>query len=331
MNMLFKYSIIMGTCIAAAVSLMGCSSVKNENATAIPTLVSPVTEKLRTEPAKKGSVERTTYKAGYVVPIKKVDMCFKFKGGYLSKLNVKSGDTVKKGQVLAELDTTDKKNAIKEEEIRLKQAQLAYENAEQSGASETQKQILQLNIDAEKLKMKQLQDDLKSAVLTADISGKVINVADVKISQFISGYQSLLTIADTEGIQVQCDGNLPDFTIGSKAVIKAGSTSYKGEVVTNTYEPNSNSQNGRVVVKFLEEPKNLVIGDGVTVICTIEKKDNVVVIPYKAVRAGEDGHSYVKIYENDDIVERYIEKGIQDGDNIEITTGISEGEIVILN
>lgn len=331
MNMLLKYSAIMMTCITAAFSVMGCDSKEKVNANSVPTLVSPVTEKLRTEIAKKANIQRTGYKSGYVVPVNKVDMCFKFKGGYLAKLNVKAGDIVKKGQVLAELETTDKKNAIKEEEIRLKQTQLSYENAVENGVSDIQKQILQLNIDAENLKMKQLQQDLKSSVLTADISGKVINVADVKISQFISGYQPLLTIADTNGIQVQCDGNLPDFTIGSKAVIKAGTSSCMGEVVTNTYEPNSSSQNARVVVKFLEEPKNVNIGDGVTVICTIEKKDNVIVIPYKAVTSGEDGHSYVRIYENDDIIERYIEKGIQDGDNIEITTGLSEGEVVILN
>ncbi len=331
MNKPMKYSLVLGTCLAVSFCIIGCS-VKGRNDTkTVPTLISPVTEQIKTEMVKKGRVERTGYKTGYIIPVKKMDMCFKFKGGYLSTLNVKAGDMVKKGQVLAELDTTDKRNAIKEEEIRLKQAMLSYENAAQNGASDIQKQILQLNIDAENLKLKQLQEDLKNSVLTADISGKVINVADIKISQFISGYQVLLTIADTNGIQVQIDGNMSDFAIGSKAVIKSGSMSYNGEVVTNTYQANGNSQGSRVVIKFLDEPKNLNIGDGVTVVCTFEKKDNVLVIPNKALRAGEDGHAFVKVYENEDIIERYVEKGIQDENNVEITTGLSEGEIVILN
>lgn len=331
MNKLAKYSVVFGTCLMLAFSTTGCSPKGQEDTKTVPTLVNPVTEKIKTDVVKKGTIERTGYKAGYIVPVKKVDMSFKFKGGYLATLNVKAGDMVTKGQILAELDTTDKKNAIKEEEIRLKQAQLAYENAALNGASEIQKQILQLNIEAENLKMKQLQEDLKNAVLTADISGKVINVADIKISQFISGYQPLLTIADTTSIQVQCDGNLPDFAIGSKAVIKNGSKTYKGEVVTNTYQPNVNSQNARVVVKLLEEIKDLGIGDGVTVVCTFERKENALIIPYKAVKAGDSGHSYVRVYDKEDIIERYVEKGIQEGDYIEITSGVSEGEMVIVN
>jgi hypothetical protein len=86
-----------------------------------------------------------------------------------------------------------------------------------------------------------------------------------------------------------------------------------------------------VVAKFLKEPKNLNVGDGATVVCTFEKKEDVIVVPYKAVKAGEDGNAYVRIYEKEDIIERYVEKGVQDGDNIEITTGLSEGEIIILN
>lgn len=331
MNIFSKQSIALGACIMVSFTFIGCSAKGTEVSKSVPALISPVTEKVKTDIVKKGSIERTGYKSGYIIPVRKVDMCFKFKGGYLSSLNVKAGDIVRKGQILAELDTNDKKYAIQEEEIRLKQAQLSYDNAVLNGVSDIQKQILQLNIDAENLRLKQLQEDLKNSVLTADISGKVINVADIKISQFISGYQPLLTIADTNGVQVQIDGNLPDFAVGSKAVIKVGSSSYNGEVVTNTYQANGNSQNSRVVIKFSEEPKNLSVGEVVTVVCTFEKRENVLIVPSKAVKAGEDGHAYVRINENDDIVERYVEKGIQEGDSVEITTGLSEGEIIILN
>ena len=331
MNKWAKCSLVLGTCFAVSFGIIGCSIKGNEDTKTVPTLINPVTEELKTQTVKKGSIERTGYRSGYIIPVKKVDMCFKFKGGYLSTFNVKAGDVVKKGQVLAELDTTDKKYAIKEEEIRIKQAQLSYDNAVQAGASDIQKQILQLNVDAENLKMKQLQNDLKNSVLTADISGKVINVADIKISQFISGYQPLLTIADPNSVQAQCDGNLPDFVLGSKAVIKTSNKNYNGEVVTNTFQPNVSSPSNRVVLKFFDETKDLNVGDGVTVVCTFERKDNVIIIPYKAVKVGEDSHAYVKIYENGDTIERYIEKGIQDGDTVEITSGLSEGEIIILN
>lgn len=331
MNKWIKYSIIFGTSCSVLFSVVGCSNKSKDISKAVPTLVSPVTEEIRTQTVRKGTIERTGTRSGYISPVKKVDMCFKFKGGYLSKLNVKAGDIVKQGQILAELDTSDTKYAIKQEEIKLKQAQLSYDNAVQSGSSDIQKQILQLNIEAENLKLNQLKEDLKNSVLTADISGKVINVADVRISQFISGYQPLVTIADPNSIQVQCDGNLPDFAVGCRAIIRVVNTDYNGEVVTNTLQQGGNSQNNKVVIKFLDEVKNVEVGDSVTVICTFERKENVIVIPYKAVRIGEDGHNYVRLKDKDDIIERYVEIGIRNDDKVEITSGLSEDETIIIN
>lgn len=327
-----KYAATIGTSLVIFLNFTGCSSKGKDDTRTIPTLVSPAVEELKTQKVFKGSISKTSFTNGSIVPVKMTDMSFKLKGGNLLKLNVKAGDTVKAGQVIAELDVTSTKYDIEQEEIKLKQAQLSYDAAVQGNASDIQKQIMQLNVDSEMLRLEQLKKDVNNSVLTASVSGKVIFVADVKISQFISGYEPIVTIADTNSLQVQCQGNLSDFALGAKADIVAANGSYKGEVVTNTEQQNSNNTKvNKVVIKFQDQPKDLNVGDSVNITCIIQKKDNIIVVPSKAVRYGEDDHSYVKLSENGDIIERYIETGIQNGDYVEVTSGLSEGEILILN
>ncbi|MFL0247948.1 efflux RND transporter periplasmic adaptor subunit [Candidatus Clostridium stratigraminis] len=325
-----RKTLILGICLVISVGFAGCSSAKKEDKS-IPVLVSPVAENLKTEKVRKGSIEKVGQTNGTIVPAIKTDLCFKFKGGYLSKLNVKAGDLIKKGDIIAELDTTDLQYSIKLEALSVKAAQLTYDNAVKNNYPDIEQQKASLALQAENLKMEQLNNELKDSVLRAGAAGKVIFVADVKISQFISGFQTIATVADMNSIQVQSDGSLKDYAVGIKAVIEGNEKDYKGEIVSNTTANEGTTQNTKIVVKFLESAKGLNVGDVVTITCTFLKKEGVIVVPYKAVRFAVGDHPYVRISNDGDIIEKYVETGIQDGDNIEITSGLSEGDTIVLN
>lgn len=325
-----KKILMFGTCLMVSIGFIGCSSSLKEEKS-VPTLVSPVIEELKTEKVQKGSIEKTGQASGVIAPAIRTDLCFKFKGGYLSKLNVKAGDTVKKGDVIAELDTTDLQYSIKVEELSLKSAQLTFDNAVNSNFPVIEQQKASIALQVEKLKMEQLNDNLKNSVLRSEVSGKVIFVADVKISQFISGFQALATVADMSSLQIECEGKMPEFAVGSKAVIKNGDKEYKGQIVSNTSLNEGSVKNNKVVVKFLESTQGLNVGDTVVIVCTFIKKENVIVVPYKAVKFGDGDHPYVRLSNNGDILEKYVETGIQNGDYIEVTSGLSEGDTIVLN
>ena len=65
---------------------------------------------------------------------------FQPKGGNVAKISVSSGDTVQKGDVLVEMQTSDLEFAKEEAQIRYNQAKLAYNQ----GGGQDQKYNLQL-------------------------------------------------------------------------------------------------------------------------------------------------------------------------------------------
>jgi multidrug efflux pump subunit AcrA (membrane-fusion protein) len=162
-----RTAMILGICLAGTSALMGCGVKDKTEDRAVPTLVTPVTEEIKTSTVYFGSIEKKANTTGIVTAVVKADMSFKNKGGSLWKLNVREGDMVKKGQVIAELDTSDLKYDVKQQEIRVKQAQLSYDDSVNNNFSEITKQKLALALESEKLALSKIQENLKAAVLTA--------------------------------------------------------------------------------------------------------------------------------------------------------------------
>jgi len=106
---------------------------------------------------------------------------------------------------------------------------------------------------------------------------------------------------------------------------------YEGEVVANTILQDIQGAPTRIYIKFLGNSNGISLGEGVDVTCTFLQKDDVLLVPKKAVKTGEGSHPYLRIKEKDDVSERYIETGIEDSAYVEVISGVTEGELVIIN
>lgn len=328
--------IISGVCLSLMFGITGCRSSNENDLGAIPTLVSPAKEEYVTQKVIKGTVEKISTIRGKVVPVTKMDMYFKGKGGYLTKFNVKAGDMVKKGDVIATLDDTDVKYSIKQEEIKLKLAELSYGEAVKNNVSDYDQQKASLLLQSEKLQMEQLNNSLKGCTLSSGMTGKIIFAADVKLAQNISSFQTLVTIADINTYQIQCDTKNTDFPVGSKVNINILHTNYDGEVVTNTAmekksEDDTKKASDYIIINFTNLPQSLNLGEGADVTCTSAKKENILVVPSKSITLGAGNHPLVQVLSNGDKHERFIETGIDDGTNTEVISGITEGEEIVTN
>jgi HlyD family secretion protein len=71
----------------------------------------------------------------------------------------------------------------------------------------------------------------------------------------------------------------------------------------------------------------LVLGTNVDVEITVEKKENVLLVPESAVFE-KNRQYYVTVVENGQLIEKQVVKGLEDSDFIEIISGLNEGEIV---
>lgn len=114
--------------LAASMLLAACGNAQPINPTPIPDLPTPAAP---TYTVQRGLVARGVEFSARVQPASSETLSFQT-DGRIYKLNVKEGDTVKTGDVLAELDLSDLKRQLEQETIRLRTAESVLSNTLQS-------------------------------------------------------------------------------------------------------------------------------------------------------------------------------------------------------
>jgi len=348
MNSKWEKTIIFTTALLAATSFTACGFSRSQGTGSVPTLVAPAQEKKNTITVKRGDFELKSFLAGKIIPEVAKDMYFKGNGGYLLKINVKVGDEVKKGDIIAELDKDEISHQIKEQEIQLQLAKIDCEEAEKNNASDFDKQRLKLRLNLEEMKFDQLNENLKNSTLVSDMTGVVMGVQNLRAHQRIEPFQPLVVVAEKNKFLVQCDIRNAKVTLGSKVKIGIkiviAQPSADGEVISNTIleqstaqgKSNSNSneqpeESGRIIVKFNSEPKDFKFGDDVTVHYIAAKATNTLILPSNAIKFGAGNRPFVRLLKDGDVTEKYIEIGLNDDKNTEIISGLSENDTIIVD
>jgi len=80
--------------------------------------------------ARKGTLTATVSTTGQLVAVNQARLSFRT-AGVLKELNVQMGSTVKAGDVLAKLDTTDLEIALNQAQINLQNSQIKYQQLQQ--------------------------------------------------------------------------------------------------------------------------------------------------------------------------------------------------------
>lgn len=117
---LFLYTIISS-------SMTGCSLLPADEEASVPPVRKPPVIQYKTREIKKGTLVRTIEGTGQITSAKQYNMCFKDQRGRLKSINVKLGDKVKAGDILAELYSDDVERQLEEQDVILEKA--AYENS----------------------------------------------------------------------------------------------------------------------------------------------------------------------------------------------------------
>lgn len=124
--------------------------------------------------------------------------------GPLVRLNVDNGDVVREGQVLAEQDSELLQNELSMARLQLAQAERdldRYRNSLQSGGV-TQQQVdqAQLNVDAQKSRIKALQKQISQTTLEAPMAGTISGRA-VERGSYVNPGMRLFDIINTEKLR----------------------------------------------------------------------------------------------------------------------------------
>jgi len=315
-------------------SLSGCYLFPKEEEVLAPPLVEPPEITYETQEVKSGVIEKKISASGTFVSIEQANMFFKHRGGRLKDIHVKVGDYVEKGQVIAELDSSDLENQIKQQEIQLKKAQTRLSQVKAHSGDKYEQRMAQYDVELAKLTLDNLKRQLNECKLTADISGNVVYVdLNVSIGDYVDAYQTLIRVADPNKLQLQVTGpDTSSFNLGMEADVTIKKQTYSGKVVMTPADvPLDVPEEQRDIVRIEVDdlPEDVKLGESAQVSLILDKREDVIVIPRNLVR-NYMGRKYVLVLEDGLKKERDVEVGLETATEAEIMKGLEEGELLIV-
>jgi len=294
------------------------------------------------------------------------EVSFELSGKMISKVYVKKGDTVKKGQLLAELSSGGREAEIEQLEYQIARNKLLLKQAEenenyeisrrwlnymyQSGQSDQEKAALEEGIEnlqrdyrytkedcqdaiaLDEKQLEQLKTEARQSCVYASMAGTVMDIKDnlegststrgEVIMTVMDNTQCIFAVEDTEYASYFAEGQEVDMSIS----YGNGSGAYK--LVPYEME----KWGDKLLFSITEGNENGIIEPRTsgTIKVILEQKTQVLSLPVSAVHTA-DGKKYVYVVGENNMREvKWIETGLEGDDKIEVTSGLMEGEKVIL-
>lgn len=328
--------------LALSAAFAGCSLLPKEEAALKPPLVKPAKENFELYEVKKGSIVKQVTGVGTLASDKMEYLFFTESGGRLSSMNVSLGSEVKQGDVIAQLETGDLENKIRQQQIEVEKAEIMLEKAKEGMMGDAREiRLKALDVEKEKLELEHLRRQLEKTKLVSGVDGIVTYIEPIKEGDSVQAYKQLVTVSDPKQMKLTYEfTNLADLTgiqIGMEAEVRYKNATYAGKVVQiPATAPQSDvkaiqDKNAKsIVIDVAGLPADAAIGESADITIVTEKREDVLIIPRVGLRSYM-GRDYVQVMEGESRKEIDVEKGVVSATEVEIRKGLKEGQKVILN
>jgi len=344
-----KYAMIVGLIGIMSFSLVGCKANAEvlEPSQGIPVEAISVEEVNRQVDLK--------YK-GMVVPEDQVAYAFKT-GGRLETLNVKPGDSVKVGDVLATMENTDLSLQLSSASAQLQSAQKDVKKAEESwaynkdqldkmkqlyesgGISKNQLDQMQLNYDISESSLAQAREGSKAAQAGYEINNRLLDEAvliakedgvvlgtEFEVGELMGAQKPVVMMrSETQVVQVGVsETDIDSIAMETPVVIEDDGLSFEGVIVEINDVPDMATRT--YLVKVRVEGYGFRIGAITDVAFTTGNEDGVW-IPTTAVLS--DGEKFVYVVEEGRAFKRTVAIAGVNGFELQIE-GVKPGTEVVV-
>ncbi|UCC40956.1 MAG: efflux RND transporter periplasmic adaptor subunit [Candidatus Aminicenantes bacterium] len=287
---------------------------------------------------------------GIVEPERKVEV-FSRLSAYVKKIVKEEGAYVKENDILALLDDTEIKISFEQAKIQLEQAKLSLEEAEKNYNRnqelikrdliseqdfQTQEAVYkqrQLDYQNRMESFKNLQLQLNWTKIRA-LSEGYITERLIEMGDRVNSNQQVYTIEDFKPLLLRVSVPTSDaikLKIGMSAEVMTEilkGNVFKGDV--KLINPRIDVQTGtvKVTVEVFDETLSLKPGMFVEVRIAIGQKENVLVIPRKAILYKQN-KTFVFVLNRNQVSQREVLLGLLEEDYVEVTSGLEEGDVIV--
>jgi RND family efflux transporter MFP subunit len=275
--------------------------------------------------------------------------------GKVEKIYVEEGDIVKKGQILAELDTRSAKLLLEQAEAGLAVAKSNFNEAsknweriktlyEKGTVSPQQYEKAQLAYESTKAQLEHANSALNLANYQLDVSimrapfngiitEKTLNENET-INPMMPGSKGVVTLMDLSNVKIHTSiseikfKNVKLGLIANVAVDAYPDKVFKGKIhkISPTADPLSRTFRIEIVVPN----DNMLLRAGMfaRIELTIQEQKGVIVIPVESfIKSSEN--VYVFVIDNNVANKRNVKLGIEDGQKVQVIDGLKEGEKIV--
>jgi macrolide-specific efflux system membrane fusion protein len=285
-----------------------------------------------------GNISNTISASGNLVFSSEADLSFS-SSDTVTYVNVKEGDTVTKGQVLAGIDTSSLILAYSKAESSLLSAEYSLQQTEEDNNS-TSNDIRSkaLQVTSAEYAVEEAQSQLNGATLTAPFDGVVITV-NIQAGES-SGSGTAISIVDPSAMEVDAvvsETDVPNVKVGDQATVSVDALSdveFTGVVTSLSLigKTSSGVVSYPVVIK-ITVPSGVQPRSGMSATATIitEEATYVLVVPNKAITGASTTSPTVTVVANNVSATRSVTLGLVGDSYTEITSGLSYGDVVSYN
>jgi len=265
-------------------------------------------------------------------------------GGLVDTLGAEPGDIVSAGDIVVLLDIEPFDRAVQIAERELEQAEFALQSAEQQASDDSGNAEIALDVlgAAERVEratvaVSDAVEARRNAAVVSPRAGTVIEIL-VREGDAIGANQPVARIASLADLSVIADVDeldLPNVNPGAEARFRLDAfpaTELTGTVVSTA--PQARQQGGATVFATeitFEPPDDLDIRPGMNADVTIvtAAREDVLLIPESALRTVGD-RSFVVVETTDSTEEREVELGYRGSGRVEVVSGLTDGERIVL-
>jgi RND family efflux transporter MFP subunit len=256
----------------------------------------------------------------------------------LIELNVRAGDQVTQGKVLASIDPEPLKLALAQAQVDYQAKRDALNKLKLTASPDsTDVRRAEIELQSAESALRKAQNDLTNAVMIAPFSGRVMSVSG-KVGDSVAANATVVELADLTQIEVQASVGQQDVVAvqaGQSATItfdaRPGET-FTGKV--SRVVPKRASSSGAVTYTvFLavdKVPAGLLPGMTADAEIIVAERKNVLTLPRRSVRASANSTINLSVLQPDGrLVNRSVRIGLVGDLNVEILSGLQEGDQVV--